>query len=45
VEVISVDAFAAGFFELIFGRRNFVQIDKLERLPEKLPMLYFRLTA
>lgn len=29
----------------IFGRRNFVQIDNVEALPEKLPMLYFRLTT
>jgi hypothetical protein len=28
----------------IFGRRNFMQIHNLESLPEKLPMLYFRLT-
>ena len=29
----------------IFGRRNFMQIDNVESLPERLPMLYFRLTA
>ena len=29
----------------IFGRRNFMQIDNVEVLPERLPMLYFRLTA
>jgi len=29
----------------IFGRRNFMQIDNVESLPEKLPMLYFRLTT
>jgi Mg-chelatase subunit ChlD len=29
----------------IFGRRNFMQIDDVESLPERLPMLYFRLTA
>jgi hypothetical protein len=29
----------------IFGRRNFMQIDNVESLPEKLPMLYFRLTG
>ena len=27
----------------IFGRRNVLQIDRVERLPEKLSMLYFRL--
>jgi len=29
----------------IFGRRNFMQIDNVESLPEKLPMLYLRLTT
>lgn len=29
----------------IFGRRNAVQIDSIERLPDRLPMLYLRLTA
>ena len=29
----------------IFGRRNVVQVDRLERLPEKLPLLYFRLAG
>ncbi|MFI8620958.1 nitric oxide reductase activation protein NorD [Marinomonas sp. NPDC078689] len=29
----------------IFGKRNLVMIDSLERLPEKLPSLYFRLTT
>jgi hypothetical protein len=34
-----------GYLARIFGRRNFVQIDRVERLPERLPMLYLRLTA
>jgi nitric oxide reductase activation protein len=34
-----------GYLTRIFGRRNFVQIDRVERLPERLPMLYPRLTA
>lgn len=29
----------------IFGRRNWVQIPDVQALPERLPMLYFRLTA
>lgn len=29
----------------IFGRRNVLQIDRIAQLPDKLPMLYFRLTA
>ncbi len=29
----------------IFGRRNVVQIDRVERLPERLPQLYLRLTT
>jgi nitric oxide reductase activation protein len=33
------------YLSRIFGRRNFMQIDNVESLPEKLPMLYFRLTA
>ena len=28
----------------IFGRNGFIQIDKLETLPEKLTALYFRMT-
>lgn len=47
-----IDVFCVGlesggenYLTRIFGRRNFVQINKLESLPERLPMLYFRLTA
>ena len=29
----------------IFGNRNFVKVARLEALPERLPMLYFRLTV
>lgn len=49
---LGIDTFCVGldgggdsYLARIFGRRNFVQIDRLERLPERLPMLYFRLTA
>ncbi len=47
-----IDVFCVGlesggenYLTRIFGHRNFVQINKLESLPERLPMLYFRLTA
>ena len=30
--------------ERVFGRRNVVRIDKISKLPEKLPLLYLRLT-
>ena len=29
----------------VFGRRNLIRIDRVERLPEQLPLLYMRLTA
>lgn len=29
----------------IFGRRNLIRINRIERLPEQLPLLYMRLTA
>jgi len=47
-----IDTFCVGlesggdsYLSRIFGRRNFVQIDRLERLPERLPMLFLRLTS
>ncbi|HEY1940741.1 MAG TPA: hypothetical protein VGH40_01345 [Roseiarcus sp.] len=47
-----VDVFCVGldpsgdpYLTRIFGRRNVVQIDRVERLPEKLPLLYLRLTG
>jgi len=42
---VGLDSGGDNYLSRIFGRRNVVQIDKLERLPERLPMLYFRLTA
>lgn len=42
---VGLDSGGDSYLSRIFGRRNVVQIDRLERLPEKLPMLYFRLTA
>ncbi len=47
-----IDVFCVGlqsdgdrYLTRIFGRRNAVQVDRLELLPEKLPLLYFRLTS
>lgn len=42
---VGLDSGGDNYLTRIFGRRNVVQIDRLERLPERLPMLYFRLTA
>ncbi len=42
---VGLDSGGDNYLSRIFGRRNVVQIDRLERLPERLPMLYFRLTA
>jgi Mg-chelatase subunit ChlD len=48
---LGVDVFCVGlgnggenYLPRIFGRRNFLVISRIESLPEKLPMLYFRLT-
>ncbi|MHA1600740.1 MAG: nitric oxide reductase activation protein NorD [Alphaproteobacteria bacterium] len=42
---VGLDSGGDSYLTRIFGRRNVVQIDRLERLPERLPMLYFRLTS
>jgi nitric oxide reductase activation protein len=42
---VGLDAGGDNYLARIFGRRNVVQVDRVERLPEKLPLLYFRLTA
>jgi len=42
---VGLDSGGDSYLTRIFGRRNVVQIDRLERLPERLPLLYFRLTA
>ncbi len=42
---VGLDSGGDSYLNRIFGRRNAVQIDRVEQLPEKLPMLYFRLTA
>ena len=42
---VGLDAGGDNYLHKIFGRKNVVVIDKLDRLPEKLPMLYLRLTS
>lgn len=44
VYALSLDPHADAYVSRIFGTRNFTVIDHLERLPEKLPMLYMGLT-
>jgi hypothetical protein len=42
---VGLDSGGDSYLTRIFGRRNVVQIDRLEALPDKLPMLYLRLTT
>jgi nitric oxide reductase activation protein len=42
---VGLDAGGDGYFGRIFGRHRIVLIDRIERLPEMLPMIYLRLTA
>jgi len=42
---ISLDPGADDYVSRIFGARNFMVLDQLRRLPEKLPALYLRLTS
>jgi hypothetical protein len=42
---VGLDGGGENYLGRIFGRRNVLLIDKVTALPEKLPMLYFRLTA
>lgn len=47
IDVFAVGLDGSGKSELtrIFGHRNTLQIDRIESLPERLPMLYFRLVG
>ncbi len=42
---VGLDSGGDNYLARIFGRRSVLQIDRIEHLPEKLPMLYLRLTA
>ena len=42
---VGLDAGGDNYLHKIFGRKNVAVIDTLNRLPEKLPMLYLRLTT
>jgi nitric oxide reductase NorD protein len=42
---ISLDPGADEYVKRIFGARNYLVLDHLKRLPEKLPLLYMRLTT
>lgn len=44
VYALSLDPHADQYVARIFGAKNFTVLDKVERLPEKLPMLYMGLT-
>jgi nitric oxide reductase activation protein len=42
---VGLDAGGDSYLTHIFGRPNVIQLDRIERLPEKLPLLYFRLAV
>lgn len=42
---IGLDGAGTAYLGQMFGRRNFVVIDQIARLPNKLPLLYMRLTS
>ncbi|MGO8918096.1 MAG: nitric oxide reductase activation protein NorD [Stellaceae bacterium] len=42
---VALDAGGDAYLTRIFGRRNVLQLDRIERLPDKLPLLYFRLAG
>ena len=42
---VGLDSGGDTYLDRIFGRRSVTQIDRIERLPDRLPMLYLRLTA
>lgn len=41
---VGLDGGGENYLPRIFGPRNYLMINRVEALPEKLPMLYFRLT-
>jgi nitric oxide reductase activation protein len=42
---VGLDAGGDSYLTRIFGRSNVILLDRIERLPEKLPLLYFRLAG
>lgn len=42
---VGLDSGGESYLPRIFGLRNYLMINRIEALPEKLPMLYFRLTV
>lgn len=42
---VGLDAGGDSYLARIFRRSNVIQLDRIERLPEKLPLLYFRLAG
>ncbi len=42
---VGLDAGGDSYLARMFGRRNVLQMDRIERLPERLPTLYLKLTA
>ena len=42
---VGLDAGGDSYLTRIFGRANVIQLDRIERLPERLPLLYFRLAG
>jgi nitric oxide reductase NorD protein len=42
---VGLDAGGDNYLARIFGRQNVLQIDRIEKLPERLSLLYFRLTS
>lgn len=42
---VGLDAGGDSYLHRIFGRSNVIQLDRIEQLPEKLPLLYFRLAG
>lgn len=42
---VGLDAGGDSYLTRIFGRSNVIQLNRIERLPEKLPLLYFRLAG
>ena len=42
---VGLDAGGDSYLTRIFGRANVIQLDRIERLPERLPLLYFKLAG